>query len=172
MGGVTLSESRAAMTGGLEVYRDAMNAKASAKHLPLDEMALEELHRSSETTALQTYRQRAVGDAAKKFQQQLTDQIADIYTKFRTDNDKASCTACTALLQQLFNEIIQSKLNSEHGYSSSDGSLEQVREDFRSLRARYLEDAKGPQKQSLLVVFIEEKMGDVMRLTIIRVQTT
>merc|ERR1711865_1079151 len=90
--------------------------------------------------------------------------------KFETANTKASFTACTALLQQLFNETIQSKLSSDQGYSPSLDSLEQIREDFASLRTRYLQDAKGPQKQSLLVVFIEDKMGEVMRFIVSRFQ--
>lgn len=166
--GVTLSESRAAMTSGLDVYRNGMDQKASAEHLPLDNKILAAVHSTNEIAAMAAFEKRAVGDAAKNFQQQLAKEISLVYEKIETANEKASFTACTALLQQLFNEIIQSKLSGDGDYSSSLDSLEQVREDFASLRTRYLRDAKGPQKQSLLLVFIEDRIGEVMRLIVTR----
>ena len=53
--GVTLSESRAAMTSGLDVYRSGMDQKASAEHLPLDDKILAAVHSANEIAAMAAF---------------------------------------------------------------------------------------------------------------------
>jgi hypothetical protein len=159
---VTIQECRAAMSSALDTYKGEMEDKAGSESLPMDEEQLVGLHGKALEGALQVFEGRAVGDASSKFRAQLQERAQEAYEKCKAANLEASASACEALLQKLFNKLIQPKLTA----NSYANKLQDFQTDFAEMREKFLADAKGPQKYELLERFVESKMGDSLRLIV------
>jgi hypothetical protein len=159
---VTIQECRAAMSSALDSYKGEMEDKAGAEQLPMDEAQLVGLHTEALKTAIAVFDGRAVGDALSKFRGQLEERAEEAYEKCKSANLEASASACEALLQKLFNKLIQPKLTA-NAYANK---LQDFQTDFAEMREKFLEVAKGPRKFELLERFIESKMGDSLRLIV------
>jgi len=144
----------------LNIYRSEMDAKA-LRCLPLNEDVLYDLHSSARIQAFQVLEEPQFGEedpALREAQANLSDKIKQLYEHAQSRNGTASREQCQRLAEQLYEQLIEKRLNKtgRGGYDS----VEELMQDWDKLQKSYHERAQGPAGPEILSSWLFPRMTD------------
>ncbi|KAM8789922.1 guanylate-binding protein 1-like isoform 2-T4 [Rhynchonycteris naso] len=146
-------ENTAAVQKAVAHYEQQMGQKVQLPTETLQELL--DLHRASETEAIEVFMKNSFKDVDHLFQKELAAHLEKRRDDFCKQNVKASSDRCSALLEDIFNPLEE---NIKQGVYSKPGGYYLLMQKMQDLKKKYFQEPrKGIQSEEILQTYLKSK---------------